>query len=88
MSTKYLEFSLSIHGLDVKDEDFENAVAYLKGFTQTAVIGALCGNARKLFNFRSDIDIDKEGVRVPEFESDVEVELEYSAGRNGKGKAW
>lgn len=83
MATKYLEFTLSIHGLDINDADFETAVGYLKGWTRAAVIGALCGNNYKLFNFRSNID-KTTGIRTEDFESDVEIELEYSAGSGGK----
>ena len=75
MTTKYLNFSVSIHGLNIKDEDFDTAVDFLVGWIRAKTTAGICGNNHKLFNYRGTF---------PEFESDIEVELEESAGSGGK----
>ncbi|OPY82495.1 MAG: hypothetical protein A4E65_00795 [Syntrophorhabdus sp. PtaU1.Bin153] len=67
MPIRYLNFSIAIHGMEIEDKDL--AVDYLKGWLREATYAALMGNNKELFKFRN------------EFDSDIEVELEESAGK-------
>ena len=48
MTTKYLNFSVSIHGLNIKDEDFDTAVDFLAGWIRAETTAGICGNNHKL----------------------------------------
>ncbi|HEX19660.1 MAG TPA: hypothetical protein ENG78_02405 [Acidiferrobacteraceae bacterium] len=67
MSVKYIKLSVAIHGLDIKDEEL--AVDFLKGWLKSAVIDALSGNNKELFNFRD------------EYVSDIEIEFVEKSGK-------
>jgi hypothetical protein len=66
MTTKYMQFEVSIHGLDVEDK--EAAAQFMCGYIKSGVTAALRGNALGLFNARN------------EFDSDIEVNLAEWAG--------
>ena len=65
---KYVRFGVSIHGIQVQDPA---AVEFLKGWIRAETVAGLTGHQKSLFNFRD------------EFDSDVEVEIEETAGSYG-----
>ena len=67
MTIKYLKLSIEIHGLDADDA----APDFLAGYLQAATKACLTGSQRDRFKFRN------------EFESDIEVEVEETAGKDG-----
>ena len=69
MTTKYMKFEVSIHGLDAPD--LEVAANYLRGWIKGSTFAGLHGSDRDLFNARRN-----------EFSNDIEVELVESAGEN------
>lgn len=64
MSVKYVQFSVSIHGIDTDVEMLD----FLKGWIREATKGALLGHNRDFFKFRD------------EFENDIEVEITEQTG--------
>lgn len=65
MSVKYLEFSVSISGINAEDDVI---IGYLKGYIKEAIKGGIKGNMQEFFKFRD------------EFDDDIEVELVEQAG--------
>ena len=64
MAIKYARLSIAVHGLDAD----KGALEFLVGWLKAATLAGLMGNQRDLFRFRN------------EFESDIEVEVEETAG--------
>ena len=64
MSIKYARLSIAVHGLDTDKE----ALEFLVGWLRAATFAGLMGHNRDSFRFRN------------EFESDIEVEVEETAG--------
>ena len=60
MTIRYLNISISIHGLEIEDQ---NSVDFLVGWIRQETLAGLLGRNKNLFKFRN------------EFESDVEVEV-------------
>jgi len=71
MSIKYASFTVNIHGLDTDI----NHILFLKGWIREAVLASLKGKATDRFNWRN------------EFDSDLEVVLEETAGIDPEYKA-
>lgn len=64
MAIKYARLSIAVHGLDAD----EGALEFLVGWLRAATFAGLMGHNRDSFRFRN------------EFESDIEVEVEETAG--------
>jgi len=69
MGVKYMQFTVSIHGVDVKDEAHAN---FMAGWVREAVKACLLGHQKEGFGYRN------------EFDSDIEVELSEYAGEFDK----
>lgn len=65
MSIKYTEFYLSIHGLDIRDQE---SLDFLQSGIREAVREWLIGHQREGLKFRN------------EFDDDIEVDLNETAG--------
>ena len=72
MTTKYMKFEVSIHGIDAPD--LEAASECMMRVLKCTVLATLHGRQSDLFRARD------------EFDSDIEVELVESAGENGSAK--
>lgn len=65
MAIKYVQLTVSIHGLDADSEMLD----FLKGWVREATKAGLLGDMRDFFNFRD------------EFEDDITVEVTEVAGK-------
>lgn len=62
MTIKYVQLTVSIHGIDADAE----ALDFLKGWIREATLAGLLGHQRDRFNFRDEFDHDLE-VEITEY---------------------
>jgi hypothetical protein len=65
-----MRITFEVRDIEVSEEVRVTAEMFVRGFLRSALIGALCGTSRGLYDFRMDVD-KEHGVRPELFEESI-----------------